>query len=395
MENRSFQSVIDDPDVQEAHYQAKREYLPHMSEHGVVQADLVFFESYKHQNNGYIGLLTVINVPSRYGFAVPIKTKKEAEITHAFEIFLKEAKAHNQDVVRLETDNGSEFLNRSFNALLKKNNIEHTTGAPGDHRFSAVCERFNQSLRNWIDRYLTVQKTNRWIDILDQIIDHYNNRKHRTLGVSPASMTKEDEDELRHQQYDATQAVRDQVNSIRPGDRVRILIHKTAYAKGRLRWSDNVYTIKERVPNSYSFRIEETPTIYKYSDIQLVRNEAQNIGKKTARTDQLAKERAHAQRFARSGLARGADEAHQAIQAVHANEPPAQEGPRRVPERVRTVPARLRVDLGEVRAVPARAEARVERATTFTAEDRDVGPRRSGRVRTAPAWMRDYETRDK
>ena len=61
---RSFQSVLADTDVQEAHYQAKRDFLPHMSEHGTVQADLMFFEAFKAQNNGYIGLLTVINVPS-------------------------------------------------------------------------------------------------------------------------------------------------------------------------------------------------------------------------------------------------------------------------------------------------------------------------------------------
>ena len=353
---RSFREVIEDPDVQEAHYQAKREYLPHMSEHGVVQADLFFMEAYKHQNSGCIGLLTVINVPSRFGYAVPIKSKKESEITNAFESVLEEAHHNNHDISRLETDNGSEFLNRSFGALLKRHNIEHTTGKPGDHRFSSVVERYNQSLRNWIDRYLTVRKTNRWVDILPEIIGYYNNRKHKTLGVTPASMTKDDEDDLRHEMYDATEAVRAQVDSIKPGDRVRILLHKTAFAKGRLRWSDNVYTIDHRLPNSYTFKLVETEVPQKYSDIQLVRESSRDIKPKAAATVALADRRQHALRLGRSGLARGPREAEALIEQVNAREaeePAPQAAPpkvaggapavaqRRQPARERRLPGHL------------------------------------------------------
>ena len=317
---RSFQSVLADTDVQEAHYQAKRDFLPHMSEHGTVQADLMFFEAFKAQNNGYIGLLTVINVPSRYGYAVPFRSKKDTEIAEAFEMVLEEAHHHNQDIVRLETDNGSEFLNRTFSALLKQHKIEHTVGKPGDHRFSGLVERFNESLRNWIDKYLTVQKTNRWIDIMHEILEHYNNRKHRTLGVAPASMTREDEDDLRGQMYDATEQVRAQVNSIQPGDRVRILMHKKAFGKGRLRWSDNVYTIDHRLPNSYTFKLIETEVPQKYSDIQLVGESSRDIKPKAAATVALAERRQHALRLGRSGLARGPREAEALIDEVNARE---------------------------------------------------------------------------
>ena len=396
--HRSFKSVIEDPDIREVHYQPRREFLPHMSERGTFQADLMFLDSFKGSNKGYSGLLTIINVGSRYGYAVPFKRKSDT--TDAFEAFLVEAHHNNQPIKRLETDSGSEFLNAKFQALLKKHNISHSVGAAGDHLFTSVVERFNGSLRNWITQYLTAEKHNRWVDTMPEIIKFYNERKHRTLGVAPASMTPEDEDELRHQQYDATDEVRAQVNSIRPGDKVRLLLHKTAFAKGRNRWSDGVYTIKERLPNSYSFSLVETPTLYKYSAIQLVRDDAKNIGAKTARTQAMDAERAHALRFARSGLARGVEEAKE---VMHSPAPP-KDGPRRNPGRERAVPARLRVDLGELRApagaVPyapkgKRAEVRAERA----APEREdppfalrgiVEPRRSARARAPPAWMRDF-----
>ena len=211
---------------------------------------------------------------------------------------------------------------------------------------------------------------------MDEILTHYNNRKHSTLGVAPSTMTKDDEDDLRHQIYEATDEVRAQVNSVQPGDRVRILLHKTAFAKGRLRWSDNVYTIDHRLPGSYTFKLRESDVPQKYSDIQLVGVDSQDIRPKTAETNALAANRAHALRFSRSGLARGVNEAEAVIKSVRlkAAVPPqtqtysgpatpkyapaaagpaattyTPEEPRRNPGRQRTVPARLRVDLGELR----------------------------------------------
>ena len=383
----TFRKVLEDRLTQEVHYQPKRTFMPIIGEHGAFQADLLFLDQYARQNRGYNGVLSLVNIPSRYGYAVPFKGKNDA--LHAFKAFMAEARKNKQDVIRLETDGGSEFTNRAFQAYLASEGIKHTTAPPGDHRKQGIIERFNQTLRGWIERWLTEKKVNNWIDIMPEILEYYNTRKHKTTGMAPADMTEDDEEDLIHEQYAATQGAREGINAIKPGDRVRIIVHKKAFGKGRLRWSDNVYTIEGRVPGSYSFNLVETDVPQKYSDIQAVTDDSRDVRPKSKETMEQATQRAHALRFARSGLARGVDEAHQAIQAVHANEPPAQEGPRRVPERVRTVPARLRVDVGEVRAVPARAEVREERAT-FTAEDRDVGPRRSGRVRTGPAWMRDY-----
>jgi len=307
----TFRDVMLDSNVREVHFQPKRTFLPHASEHGTFQCDLLFLDAYKHQNNRYTGLLTLVNVPSRFGYAVPFKNKSDT--TDAFATFLEEAHRNGQDVKRLETDQGSEFLNKSFQALLKKHDIEHTTGVAGDHRFTSIVERYNGSLRNWIEQWLTKQNTNRWVDTMDQILDYYNTRKHRTLGVSPESMTREDEDDLRHQMYDATERARNEVNSIQPGDKVRILLHKKAFGKGRLRWSDNVYTIKERVPNSYTFRLEETDVPQKYSDIQLVGEGSHDIRPKAPETKALAATREHALRLGRSGLARGPREAEELI----------------------------------------------------------------------------------
>ena len=66
----TFREVISDPSVGEVHYQPRKQFLPMTSEHGAFQADLCFFDEYAKQSRGYNGLLCVINMASRYGYAV-------------------------------------------------------------------------------------------------------------------------------------------------------------------------------------------------------------------------------------------------------------------------------------------------------------------------------------
>jgi len=394
---------MEDEAVRQVHYQPKRTFLPIIGEHGAFQADLMFLDDYAKQNRGYNGLLTLINIPSRFGYAVPIKGKNDT--LRAFKDFMVEAKRNKQDVIRLETDNGSEFVNRPFQAYLKNEGIKHTTSAPGDHRKQGVCERYNQTLRGWIERWLTEKKVNNWVDIMSEILDYYNTRKHKTTGVAPAEMTEDDENDLKSAQYDATQEARDQINSIQPGDKVRILLHKKAFGKGRLRWSDNVYTIKERIPHSYTFRLEETDTPQKYSDIQLVSDDSRDIRPKSQATQALAVKREHALRLGRSGLARGPREAEELIaRTPTSNVPLAQQRAPRARsapawhqdyEMARAPRAPKKVTFASPPAVPtaptfhSTAEATYPDANEEIPEERPE-PRRSSRVRRPPAHLAAY-----
>ena len=72
---KSFREVIEDPSIREVHFQPKRKFLPIIGEHGAYQADLMFLDDYTRQNRGYNGILTLINIPTRYGYAIPVKNK--------------------------------------------------------------------------------------------------------------------------------------------------------------------------------------------------------------------------------------------------------------------------------------------------------------------------------
>ena len=298
----SFREVLENRTVREVHAQPRRKWLPITTEHGVYQMDLMFLDAYTHQNRGFNGILTIVEVPNRYAYALPVKGKDDTY--RAFGLFLDEAKKNGHDVVRIESDGGSEFTNRRMKQLFAERNIEQTIVAPGDSRKKGIVERFNGTVRGWIERWLTEKQTNNWVDVMPQILEFYNGRKHRTTGMAPAEMTREDEDRVRSRlNYGAIQTTA-AVDRLRPGDRVRILLHRKAFGKGKLRWSDNVHTIEGRVDGTNSFTLEGMDGEYKYSDLQRVGADSADVRAKAPETVALAKKRDHALRLSREQLTR-------------------------------------------------------------------------------------------
>ena len=56
---------------------------------------------------------------------------------------------------------------------------------------SAVAERFIRTLKNKIFKYMTAISKNVYFDVLDDIVDKYNNAVHRTIKLKPLERLKE------------------------------------------------------------------------------------------------------------------------------------------------------------------------------------------------------------
>ena len=73
---------------------------------------------FSRSNKGYKYRLTVIDIFSKYGWIVPLKTKTGKEVAQAFrKLFLA---GHHS---RLWTDKGTEFYNQQLKAVLAANNV--------------------------------------------------------------------------------------------------------------------------------------------------------------------------------------------------------------------------------------------------------------------------------
>ena len=87
------------------------------------QADLVDVSSLARFNKGYKFLLTCIDVFSKFAWVVPLKNKTGESLVNGFQSILDLGRSTE----KLQTDKGTEFLNRNFQSLLKENSIHFFT----------------------------------------------------------------------------------------------------------------------------------------------------------------------------------------------------------------------------------------------------------------------------
>ena len=105
--------------------------------------DLASLESLANYNDGYKYMLCVIDVFSKFAWAVPLKNKTAATVLTAIQSIVKKSKRIPEKVW---VDQGSEFYNKSFKDWLKTNDITMYS-TYGDSK-SVVVERFIRTLKD-------------------------------------------------------------------------------------------------------------------------------------------------------------------------------------------------------------------------------------------------------
>ena len=144
-------------------------------------ADLVEMQPLKKWNRGMRYLLTVVDVLSKYAWVEPLKTKTGVAVAAAFERILKRARGRHP--VRLQTDAGKEFYNRTFQTLMTRRKIHHFSTY--EDTKASVVERFNRTLKERMYRYFTARNTYRYVAALPALVQGYNVTKHRSIGMPP------------------------------------------------------------------------------------------------------------------------------------------------------------------------------------------------------------------
>ena len=56
---------------------------------------------------------------------------------------------------------------------------------------SVVAERFIKTLKNKIFKHMTAIQQNIYFDVLDDIVDKYNNTVHKTIKIKPIEVTND------------------------------------------------------------------------------------------------------------------------------------------------------------------------------------------------------------
>ena len=145
--------------------------------------DLADIQLISKHNKGIRYLLCVIDFLSKYSWAVPLKDKKGLSIVNAFQSLLDSSKRKPN---KTWVDQGSEFYNDVFKKFLKDNDISmYSTYNEGK---SVIVERFTRTLKNKIYKHMTAISKNAYFDVLDDIVDEYNNTYHKTIKMKPVDV---------------------------------------------------------------------------------------------------------------------------------------------------------------------------------------------------------------
>ncbi|KAK3929353.1 Putative uncharacterized transposon-derived protein [Frankliniella fusca] len=150
------------------------------------QTDLTDFQSLKKDNDGFSYILCVIDVFSKFAWAVPIKDKSGPSIIKGFQTIFKTT---DRRPTRLFSDKGKEYINKTFQKFLKENNITYIHTHNPDIKCSIV-ERWQRTIKSKLFKRFTYTEKYRYVDgLLDDIVDAYNHTYHRSIKMRPVDVT--------------------------------------------------------------------------------------------------------------------------------------------------------------------------------------------------------------
>jgi transposase InsO family protein len=220
-------------DVYTLHKPARKRYFRNQTIVGDIdrqwQADLVEKTKTSRQNNGNKYLLTVVDCFSKFAWVIPTKSKSANDVLDAFKkLFFNSAPRKPK---LLQTDKGKEFVNSKVQTYLRSLGIKHFS--TNSEMKASMVERFNRTINGLLERYLTFHKTERYMDVLQDLVKNYNNSYHRVIEMKPSEVKPKDVPRIFNKVYGQALASGSIPKArVAPDTTVRIAQSKTSFEKG-------------------------------------------------------------------------------------------------------------------------------------------------------------------
>ena len=120
---------------------------------------------------------------------------------------------------------------------MKDNNIEMYS--THNEAKSVVAERFIRTLKNKIYKHMTAMSKNVYFNVLDDIVDEYNDTYHKTIKMKPIDVKNDSFAEFNEESNEKDP-------KFKIDDHVRISKYKNNFAKGYApNWSEEIFIIKK------------------------------------------------------------------------------------------------------------------------------------------------------
>ena len=200
-------------------------------------------------------ILTVIDLYTKFAWAVPLTNKTGKLVAEAFERIIKES---SRKPNKLWVDQGKEFYNKD----VKKLGFEiYSTNNEGK---AVVIERFNRTLKNMMFKIFTERGSQNWLHLLPDIVRRYNNKVHSTIGTTPQKASDNPNSIQRvmyKNNFENERTLPKKKPKFKVGQRVRMFKWKSHFEKGyTAKWTREVFLVRK--VNSTS------PVTYELEDLE-------------------------------------------------------------------------------------------------------------------------------
>ena len=217
---------------------------------------------YMPKERGYKYMLTVIDLYTRFAWAVPMKRKDAITTKNSLEKIMKVSKRQPN---KLWVDRGKEFYNKHVQSLPFEIYSTYNDGK------AVVIERFNRTFKKYMFKKMTENKSQKWFQLYPKVIDYYNNKKHSSIGVSPqyaSDNPEEIKDTIKQSNYQNENTLTYKEPKFKVNDRVRIFKWKTIFSKEHTGYFTNEIFIVDEI-------VYTSPITYRLKDL----NGEQILGK--------------------------------------------------------------------------------------------------------------------
>lgn len=209
------------------------------------QGDLAEVGNLARANDGVRYLLILIDVVSKHAWVEPLKNKTGPTVKLALEKIFGES---GRKPAKLQTDDGKEFLNRDVQGFLKSKGVNFFT-VKSDKK-AAVAERMVKTLKEKLWRYMHEKSTDRYIDVLQDLVSSYNKTYHSSLKMAPSEVNTGNEGmvlrNLYGKEWMKTSEGLVEKPKAKVGDLVRVSEVKGVFEKGYTgNWTPEIFVIHE------------------------------------------------------------------------------------------------------------------------------------------------------
>ena len=203
-----------------------------------IEIDLIDMTNKASENDGYRYAVSGVDIFSKYGWAMPIKTKQPNDVLNG----LKDVLNNIGIPETLYSDSEGSFNSKEFIRFINSKNIKHIFTNSHAH----FIEAFNKTIKQQIYTRLEAKNEDidKWALELFHVIRKYNKTVHRTIEMTP-EQARLDKNRLNVFMNIALKAKRNRkYPPLKLGSVVRVLLKPSTFKKSwHDRWSKETFKV--------------------------------------------------------------------------------------------------------------------------------------------------------